>query len=138
MSDAQSGTKLARPGLRCSSAGVLLVAALVGIVNYLGMRYYHRFDWTSSQLYSLSDKTKSILAGLDRDIEVTLFLPAGVARSTTRRRSCSSATRRSRRGSTSAPSSADKNLIEAQQLVDKFQLSQPRTSWSSRAATTGG
>ncbi len=56
------------------SAGVLLVAALVGIVNYLGMRYYHRFDWTSSQIYSLSEKTLSILAGLDRDIEVTLFL----------------------------------------------------------------
>ena len=39
------------------SAGVLLVAGLVGIVNYLGMRYYKRFDWTSSQIYSLSDKT---------------------------------------------------------------------------------
>ena len=59
------------------SAGVLLVAALVGIVNYLGMRYYHRFDWTSSQIYSLSEKTGAILAGLDRDIDVTLFLPEG-------------------------------------------------------------
>ena len=59
------------------SAGVVLVAALVAIVNYLGMRYYHRFDWTSSQIYSLSDKTKAILAGLDRDIDVTLFLPEG-------------------------------------------------------------
>src|SRR5690348_13787420 len=59
------------------SAGVLLVAALVGIVNYLGMRYYKRFDWTSSQIYSLSEKTLAILSGLDRDIDVTLFLPDG-------------------------------------------------------------
>ncbi len=106
------------------SAGVLLVAALVGIVNYLGMRYYHRFDWTSSQIYSLSEKTLSILAGLDRDIEVTLFL---------REDSPLYESSKELLGRYAAKSprvrfrtvSVDKNLIEAQRLVDKFQLSDP-------------
>ena len=58
-------------------AGALLVIALVGLVNYLGMKYYLRFDWTSSKLYSLSEKTVNVLAGLGQDIEVTLFLQPG-------------------------------------------------------------
>jgi len=58
-------------------AGALLVVALVGIVNYFGMKYYQRFDWTSSKLYSLSEKTVNILAGLGQDVEVTLFLQPG-------------------------------------------------------------
>ena len=61
------------------SAGVLLVAALIGFVNYFGAKYYKRFDWTGSKLYSLSEKTESVLAGIpaDKSIDVTLFLPPG-------------------------------------------------------------
>ena len=36
-------------------AGVLLVAALVGFVNYFGFQYYQRFDWTRYEIYSLSE-----------------------------------------------------------------------------------
>ena len=104
------------------SAGVLLVAALVGIVNYLGMRYYHRFDWTSAKVYTLSEKTVSILAGLDRDIDVTLFLPDGsplhdASKELLERYAAKSPHIHFR------AISAEKNLIEAQRLVDKFQLS---------------
>ncbi|MEO8275348.1 MAG: GldG family protein [Thermoanaerobaculia bacterium] len=104
------------------SAGVLLVAALVAIVNYVGMRFYHRFDWTSSQIYSLSEKTGSILAGLDKEIDVTMFLPAGSPLH-------DSAKELLERYAAKSPKihyraiEADKNLIEAQRLVDKFQLS---------------
>lgn len=56
------------------SAGVLLLAALLVIVNYFGWKYYKRFDWTSSQLYSLSDKTKKVLQGLDKDIDFIVFM----------------------------------------------------------------
>jgi ABC-type uncharacterized transport system involved in gliding motility auxiliary subunit len=56
------------------SAGVLLLAALLVIVNYFGWKYYKRFDWTSSQLYSLSDKTKNVLKGLDKDIDFIVFM----------------------------------------------------------------
>ena len=104
------------------SAGVLLVAALVGIVNYLGMRYYHRFDWTSSQIYSLSEKTGAILAGLDRDIDVTLFLPDASPLHDSSKELLERYAAKSPRIHFRAIS-ADKNLIEAQRLVDKFQLS---------------
>lgn len=103
------------------SAGVLLVAVLVGIVNYLGMRYYKRFDWTSSQIYSLSDKTQAILAGLDRDIDVTLFLPDGTPLHDSSKELLERYAAKSPRIHFRAIS-ADKNLIEAQRLVDKFQL----------------
>lgn len=57
------------------SAGVLLVAALLAIVNYFGWKYHKRFDWTSSSLYTLSEKSKNVLEGLKRDIEFVVFLP---------------------------------------------------------------
>lgn len=58
-------------------AGVVLVAMLVAMVNYLGWKYYHRFDWTSGEIYSLSEKSRSVVAELDRDIEVVVFMGPG-------------------------------------------------------------
>ncbi len=57
--------------------GILLVAILVAMVNYFGWKYHQRLDWTGSQLYTLSSKTESILAQLDRDVEVVVFMSAG-------------------------------------------------------------
>jgi hypothetical protein len=57
-----------------AGAAVLLVAALVLMVNYLGWKYHHRFDWTAEQLYTLSPKTENVLAALDRDVEVVVLL----------------------------------------------------------------
>ncbi|HEV7672182.1 MAG TPA: GldG family protein [Thermoanaerobaculia bacterium] len=56
------------------SAGILLVAALLGIVNYFGWKYHQRFDWTSTALYSLSEKSEKVLKGLDRDVEIVVLL----------------------------------------------------------------
>ena len=55
-------------------ASALLALALVAIVNYLSFRHYQRWDWTRSHLYTLSDKTKSIVEGLDRDVSVVVFM----------------------------------------------------------------
>ena len=55
-------------------AAALLALALVGILNYLGFRHYWRWDWTRSQLYTLSEKTLSILGGLDKDVDVVVFM----------------------------------------------------------------
>ncbi len=104
------------------SAGVLLVAALVATVNYLGMRYYHRADWTSSQIYSLSEKTGAILAGLERDIDVTLFLPEGSPLHESSKELLERYAAKSPRVHFRVIA-ADKNLLEAQRLVDRFQLS---------------
>ncbi|HVT57628.1 MAG TPA: GldG family protein [Thermoanaerobaculia bacterium] len=57
------------------SAGVLLIAALLLIVNYFGAKYYKRFDWTGSHLYSLSEKTRSVLSGLKDDVDVVVLMP---------------------------------------------------------------
>src|SRR5258708_2451251 len=56
------------------SAGGLLLAALLLIVNYFGFKYYKRFDWTKSHLFSLSSKTKNILGKLNQDVDAVVFL----------------------------------------------------------------
>jgi gliding motility-associatede transport system auxiliary component len=57
------------------SAGVLLIAALLVIVNYFGWKYHKRFDWTSSRLYTLSEKSENVVEGLMRDVDFIVFLP---------------------------------------------------------------
>ncbi len=54
--------------------GVVLVAALLGIFNYFGWKYHRRFDWTSTRLYSLSEKTLNVLGGLDKKIDIVVFM----------------------------------------------------------------
>lgn len=56
---------------------VLLAAALTLMVNWLGARHWLRGDWTSSQLYSLSEKSLNIVAGLEEDIRVVVFMTPG-------------------------------------------------------------
>ena len=58
-------------------AGVLVVAALLGMVNYFGWKYHARLDWTATKLYSLSEKTENVLKGLGRDVDVTVFVQPG-------------------------------------------------------------
>jgi len=55
-------------------AGVLLALALLVIVNYFGWKYHERFDWTASEIHTLSDKTHNVLATLDQPVEIVVFL----------------------------------------------------------------
>jgi ABC-type uncharacterized transport system involved in gliding motility auxiliary subunit len=103
-------------------AGALLVVGLVGILNYFGMKYYQRWDWTGSKLYSLSEKTESILAGLDRDIEVTMFLQPGSNLYDPAKELLERYAARSPRV-TLRTVDPQRNLIEAQRLVDEYGLS---------------
>jgi ABC-type uncharacterized transport system involved in gliding motility auxiliary subunit len=57
------------------SAGVVLLAALLVIVNYFSWKYYKRFDWTSSHLYSLSQKSRDVLRQLKSDVDVVVLMP---------------------------------------------------------------
>jgi ABC-type uncharacterized transport system involved in gliding motility auxiliary subunit len=57
-----------------SLAGILLIAALVAVVNYLGARHWVRGDWTKTRLYSLSETTRKVLAGLTKPVQVTVFM----------------------------------------------------------------
>ena len=55
-------------------AAALLAIAFVGILNYLAVRHYWRWDWTRSQLYTLSERTTNILEALDKDVSVVVFM----------------------------------------------------------------
>ena len=56
------------------AVAVVLVIALTLMVNWLSARRWARADWTSTQIYSLSDKTKNILSDLNEDIKIVVFM----------------------------------------------------------------
>lgn len=69
-----------RQSLRYGAAGglgLLVVAALVVMTNWLGERHYTRWDWTSSKLYTLSEKSLNLVHGLDEDLRVVVFMVPG-------------------------------------------------------------
>jgi ABC-type uncharacterized transport system involved in gliding motility auxiliary subunit len=49
------------------------VLALLVVANIVGHRYHKRFDLTEEKLHSLSEQTRQIVAGLDREIRVVEF-----------------------------------------------------------------
>jgi len=61
-------------GASSATAGVVLALVLVGMVNWLGYRHYVRGDWTSSKIYSLSDKTKNVLKGIKDEVRVVVLM----------------------------------------------------------------
>ncbi len=104
-------------------AGAILAFALLVLVNYLGGKYYKRFDWTSTSLYSLSEKSLNVVRSLDRDIEaVALMSPAAPLHDPVRELLA--------RYEAESPHFSvrfvdpDKNLVEARSLVERFDLSQ--------------
>jgi hypothetical protein len=58
-------------------AGLVALAFLVAIAvmaNYLAFRHYTRLDWTTQGIYTLSAKSKSVLAAVDEPLDLYLFL----------------------------------------------------------------
>lgn len=49
------------------------VLAILVVLNYLGDAHHKRFDMTSEKLYTLSDQTKKIVAGLNKDVTIVRF-----------------------------------------------------------------
>jgi ABC-type uncharacterized transport system involved in gliding motility auxiliary subunit len=60
-----------------SAVAILLAAALLVGINYLSARHWVRADWTKTKIYSVSETTKKILAGLKQPVRVTVFMSAG-------------------------------------------------------------
>lgn len=53
-----------------------LLVTLLGLLAFLSSRYHTQWDWTEAQEHSLSDQSRKVLAGLDRDLEfVGVFSP---------------------------------------------------------------
>ncbi len=102
-------------------AGAVLILAVFVMVNYLASRHYQRFDWTSNKIYSLSQKSLNIVAGIDDDIDLVVFLspespiygPVNELLS-----SYAAANPRLRKREVDPA----KNLIEAQRLVQRYSI----------------
>jgi ABC-type uncharacterized transport system involved in gliding motility auxiliary subunit len=56
---------------------VVLVAALVSGLNFLGQRHPKRFDLTAIGRYSLAPQTDQVLAKLDKDLNIKAYFPGG-------------------------------------------------------------
>jgi ABC-2 type transport system permease protein len=57
--------------------GSALMAVILVLVNVISYRRYERWDITEERLFTLSERTVSVLAGLDRDVDVYVFMAQG-------------------------------------------------------------
>jgi len=108
-------------------AGVMLALALLVIVNYLGWKYHERFDWTRSEIHSLSEKTENVLASLDEPVEIIVFLTPMQGNPEIYqqvRNLVQLYEAASQRVSVRFMDPA-RNLAEAQQLAERFELANP-------------
>jgi ABC-type uncharacterized transport system involved in gliding motility auxiliary subunit len=65
--------------IRGSNAAISLIvgAGIVVMVNFLAMRHYVRADWTSSGMYTLSDKTEKTIGALQKDVSMYVLWSQG-------------------------------------------------------------
>jgi ABC-type uncharacterized transport system involved in gliding motility auxiliary subunit len=54
--------------------GVILAIALTIMANWFAARHWVRADWTTSRLYSLSEKTGNIITELEEEVRVVVFM----------------------------------------------------------------
>ena len=103
-------------------AGAILTLVLVVMVNYLSWKHYKRFDWTSQDLYTLSEKSENVVRALDEPIEAVVFMSPGQPLFDPVRELLTRYAAASPKFSVRVID-PEKNLVEAQTLVDRFGLS---------------
>ncbi len=63
---------------------VWIITGIIVVLNLLGEEFYHRFDLSEDNQYTLSDATKNILKGLDQPVTVKAYfseeLPPNIAK----------------------------------------------------------
>lgn len=111
-------------------AAVFLVLALAVIVNYFGWKYHQRLDWTESDFYSLSQRTEQVLAGLEEDVVVTVFLDPGDELFEPSRELLARYDAASPRLSVRVMD-PERNLLEARQLAADYGLDRPAVVFAS-------
>jgi ABC-type uncharacterized transport system involved in gliding motility auxiliary subunit len=66
------GRRSARLGANTAVMTVAVVAILA-LLNFLGYRHHKRVDVTAEKLYTLSDQTRKIVSGLQKDVKIIKF-----------------------------------------------------------------
>ena len=64
-----------------SGTGINIALAMVifGMINYLALRHYARYDWTGSGMYTLSEKSTHVVGSLEKDVSVFVMWGASGA-----------------------------------------------------------
>ena len=104
-------------------AGVILALLLFLIANYFGSKYSQRFDWTEQRLFTLSEKTANLIDDLSQDVEVMVFLSPAEPLYPAVKELLAAYEEASPRISV-REIDAERNLVEAQSLVDRYEISQ--------------
>jgi ABC-type uncharacterized transport system involved in gliding motility auxiliary subunit len=60
-----------------AAAGVALFAAILASANVLAARRPWRFDVTENKIHTLSEKTRTVVSGLDQPVEMGVFAATG-------------------------------------------------------------
>jgi gliding motility-associatede transport system auxiliary component len=60
-----------------AGSGTVVFAAILIALNVLAARFPKTWDYTESKVYTLSDKTHAVLAGLAEPVELGAFFPPG-------------------------------------------------------------
>lgn len=66
--------EVTKAGRRRALRNLLAVAAVLILANVLGFRHFTRFDLTKDKRYTLSETTVDMLAGLEEEVVIRVFL----------------------------------------------------------------
>lgn len=70
------GERSTKYGANAALYSLIAFGVLIAL-NYLGTRYYHRFDLTEAGVYSLSPQSQQVVGSLDQALEIHAFVQAG-------------------------------------------------------------
>jgi len=56
-----------------SGITILLVLGIVGVLNFLAVRYPQKLDLTKNKVHTLSEQTEKVIRGLNKNVKATLF-----------------------------------------------------------------
>ncbi|NCS25039.1 MAG: ABC transporter [Microcystis aeruginosa BS13-02] len=57
----------------------IIVLSVIGLINFLALRYPYRVDLTENQIFSLSPQTERLLTNLSKPVKVWIFSSRGIS-----------------------------------------------------------